>query len=126
MFGAFRDARRPTVAAGRVGLFKEPTEPDASTEGAAVTGVVATPTSPSAADVQHLPAGWWARGLTLAERCALPALPGPATTERAERRLARWRQEHRLDESGQFARRLAAARHQPRGSGVHVLPLLPD
>jgi len=58
-----------------------------------------------------LPAGWWAPGLTLAERCLLPGSPAstPETDQRAVRRLARWRAAHELAESGQFDRRLAAA-----------------
>ena len=58
-----------------------------------------------------LAAGWWAPGLTLAERCLLPGSPAstPETDRRAARRLARWRATHGLAESGQFDRRLAGA-----------------
>lgn len=55
--------------------------------------------------------GWWARGLNLAERCALagPPVPAPAAGQRAARRLVRWKESYNLAESGQFDRRLAAA-----------------
>jgi class II lanthipeptide synthase len=58
-----------------------------------------------------LATGWWARGLALAERRAAAGVPTPApdAAERAARRLERWREQHRLAESGQFARRLAGA-----------------
>lgn len=56
-----------------------------------------------------LPDGWWVRALSLAERAALPGRPRVTTpTDRARRRLERWKKEHRLAETGQFVRRLAA------------------
>ncbi len=78
-----------------------------------MTEVLAPPLLPQRASIpsdrRHLPDGWWARALTLAERAALPSRPRvTAPTERAQRRLERWKKEYRLAETGQFARRLAA------------------
>jgi type 2 lantibiotic biosynthesis protein LanM len=73
-----------------------------------VTSVVSRSTADAAA---ALGPSWWAPGLTLVERRELAdAPPGagePGTAAKGERRLARWRNEHRLAESGQFERRLA-------------------
>ncbi|MGW0199687.1 hypothetical protein, partial [Nonomuraea sp. NPDC003201] len=50
---------------------------------------------------------WWAGALTLAERLALTTRPAPRESDLAERRLARWRAAHRMDEGGRFEARLA-------------------
>jgi len=65
----------------------------------------------AAAGPSALGPDWWAGGLTLSERRALPGTPAPALglVERAGRRLTRWRGAHGLGESGLFDRRLAAA-----------------
>jgi type 2 lantibiotic biosynthesis protein LanM len=76
-----------------------------------VTDVLAAAIAPQPTSAPPtLPPGWWTGGLNLAERLALPGTPVPTTgsEERASRRLARWREEHKLAESGQFERRLAA------------------
>ncbi|WP_344897262.1 hypothetical protein [Nonomuraea antimicrobica] len=58
-----------------------------------------------------MPAHWWAPGLHLAERLALPgtpaADPGQEPADRARRRVERWRTAYRLDRDGRFERRLA-------------------
>ncbi|MGS2640713.1 type 2 lanthipeptide synthetase LanM family protein [Streptosporangium sp. LJ11] len=74
----------------------------------------ARPTAPAASshDAPGAPApGWWAPGLTLAERLRLPG--GPAhpedgeRLERARRRLERWENSHGLAGGGRFAALLA-------------------
>jgi len=59
---------------------------------------------------------WWASGLNLRER--LPGAPAPADLDRdarAARRLGRWRDEHQLEQTGLFQRRLDAIGVTPLG-----------
>ncbi|MEU8379231.1 type 2 lanthipeptide synthetase LanM family protein [Streptosporangium sp. NPDC048865] len=74
----------------------------------------AWPTAPAASPhgAAKAPApGWWAPGLTLAERLRLtgdPAHPADGERlERARRRLERWENSHGLGEGGRFAELLA-------------------
>ena len=59
---------------------------------------------------------WWASGLNLRER--LSGAPAPADLDRdarAARRLGRWRDEHQLEQTGLFQRRLDAIGVTPLG-----------
>ncbi|GAA2898862.1 hypothetical protein GCM10010517_64270 [Streptosporangium fragile] len=72
--------------------------------------------SPASAVLSHdgtaaLASGWWAAGLTLAERLRLSGQPArpreDERLERAQRRLERWRNSHGLAENDRFAALLA-------------------
>ncbi|WP_431918606.1 type 2 lanthipeptide synthetase LanM family protein [Nonomuraea jabiensis] len=68
--------------------------------------IAATPAQRTDTDAEPAPY-WWAGALTLAERLALATRPAPREGGLAERRLARWRAAHRMDEDGRFEARLA-------------------